>query len=189
MVEYLSPIAPRLVWIGLAVHLVGAVVLALIVRGVRHRATGRFRTVFPVGLVVVVVGAVGLADIVDYRRTPTAYLLDDDTLTVRTRGRDLGFSLRAFDEVGLDPERYWRIAYNPWFFVQRQGRSVRGPFGIAAVTRPPGRQWVNVYVSDPDRVVVLEGKVNLIVSPDDPHAFVEQVRQLLRERSARPGDE
>ena len=121
----------------------------------------------------------------NYRSAPTAYALDDSSLNIRSRTGERSFDLESFQTVSPDSELRWRHAYGArGASCQMQGRRLWGAWGGTGVTRPPGLPWVHLQITDRSRVVALEGRVNLLVSPQDTESFVREVRKRLPRASS-----
>ncbi len=117
---------------------------------------------------------------VNHRHAPIAYRLDDASLTVRSRSGVSVFRLADFRSVAPDSALRWHHAYaGRGVSCQTSGRKSLGPYGAYGVTKPPGLPWVNLQLTDRRRVVALEGRVNLLVSPLDTERFVREVRRRL----------
>lgn len=146
----------------------------------RRHARLRFLRWFLPAVALLQIVVFGITAVLNYRGAPIAYKLDDSSLTVRSRSGESTFELRDFESVAPDGEMRWRHAYGGrGASCQMQGRRFWGPWGVYGVTKPPELPWVHLQLTDRSRVVALEGRANLLVSPRDTEAFVLEVRKRL----------
>ncbi len=179
--EFAAAPPPGLLWASLPTVLIVLILLAALA-WVAYRRGGRIGYLrwFMPGMALLQIGIFGLTSMYNYRGAPIAYVLDDSSLVVRSRTGESTFELRDFATVAPDSELRWHYAYGGrGTACQMHGRRSCGAFGCYGVTKPPGLPWVNMQLTDRSQVVALEGRTNLLVSPQDAKTFIWEVRQRL----------
>ncbi|GEM_PF-4199753 len=140
----------------------------------REKPIPRWLMVF---LLVLSVGMSAYGLLAHRDRTPLRYRFTDDALIVSSRQGDTRVPITRIIAVRVDTDRAFRRFGDLFLFTPDWGASQGGPYPYAIVRMFFDRALgvTELFITDPARMVVLQGKPNLVITPEDPSATVAQL--------------
>lgn len=107
------------------------------------------------------------------------YLLSNTEIVIKASNEDKSIHFEKIKSIYRDSEKRYRIAYNPWYFINYGGSRSSSLWGIQGKYKAGKLGLVEVYVTDPSKVVVIDIGYPLILSPDQPERFIAALKMRL----------
>jgi hypothetical protein len=118
-----------------------------------------------------------------YLNVPKGYTIGFDSLIIHQRYGQIKIPFENISNVWRDKERLYGIS---WYTMRIRSNGIVGIFGSAGKFCKKQVGWFEIYATDMNKLIVLEGEKKYVISPDDPDRFISLLKQRLSKKAKDP---